>query len=80
MSVIQKIFRGEDWFIPRPKINHSKQMNIIVYSKQERFDLFLFDATSFDEVFKRFDEEKFKPYRYTAWASIDKTRIKLFNL
>ncbi|HFV2614502.1 TPA: hypothetical protein ACGOBG_002342, partial [Streptococcus agalactiae] len=79
MTVVDKIFRGDKWFIPKPKISYTKPMNIIVFSKQERFDLFLFEAHNFDEVFKQFEEEKFKPYKYTAWASIDETIIKLFN-
>lgn len=80
MTFIRKIFRGDDWYIEKPIIEHAKPMNIVVYSHQERFDLFLFDARSFDEVFERFEEEEFKPYKYTAWASIDKTILKLFNL
>ena len=57
MTFIRKIFRGDDWYIEKPIIEHAKPMNIVVYSHQERFDLFLFDARSFDEIFERFEEE-----------------------
>lgn len=76
MTVIRKKLYGDRSFIRKPKL---RKEPIIVFSRQERFNLFLFEASSFEEAFDMFLSKEFEPYKYTAWAVVGNNELKLFD-
>ncbi|MGQ9412172.1 hypothetical protein [Streptococcus pluranimalium] len=76
MDSIRKILCGDMDFIPKPKLRDTP---VIVFSRQERFNLFLFEARDFAEVFDMFSLKEFEPYKYTAWAIVGNNELKLFD-